>query len=959
MYEIATTARRVFSLLVLSTVVSCSGGGGGGDGGGGNSGPGFSVSPSSLSFSASSTSSPTPNSQSITVTVTSGTVYLGAYYSGAAISSATFAITGPTTGTITVYPTSPSSLGAGTYTGTIRVVGCNDANCNSQVSGSPKDIGVTYVVGNGVAASPSSLTFTGAAGGPAPSAQNISVTAAGSTSWTATSNRSWLTVGTTSGSGSGTVSASVDPSGLAVGIHTGSITFSPTSNGDTSTVNVTLTVSAPALQASPSNLSFNGVAGGSFSARTISVSMNNGTAVNWNATASANWLVLSKTNGTTSDSLTVNVNTSGLSAGTHTASISFAGTGVANTPTVNVTLVLTQPQIVLNQSALTFSGVNGAPFSAQTINVSVSNGDTVAWTANPGASWLSLSKTTGTTPDLFTVNVNPANGPMASGTYTSTITLTGTSSGFSLTSTINVTLTLTQATLSASPTNITLGGSTGRDFSSQTLQLSLNTGVNSHAWTASTANSWLDMSTSSGTASSTPTSITLTPDLSGISGGTYNGSITFTAQVNGDTMTRSVPVTLNIDTHKILVDSDGVALTSTPSLSRLTRTLQVRDNLGLTTNWSASSSQSWLTVTSSGTTTDNLVLTANPTGLTTDTIHYATVTISSSDASVANTETVRVGLWVGSTTPSTTTEMGVSRGAAIADPVRPYVYTHSGGSSVTVHNVYNGVLVTTISGFAATSAGTMAISSDGSTLFIGDWYNYTITPVNLDTFTAASPWSLTNPASSVLRYARTNGNGIVIVGDGRIYDAATGSRYSATYTVPFGTGVALAANRQGTRFCAVSTGISTYTINCYPLDFTSLNGDRVLLGTLKWASQNAYARDAALNADGSLVYVAANNLGFTEYDATVDGSTMSNLRSFPGVFAAAANVGTDDRLYFGASVIYGSVDTWIYNNAGTLQSSYYVSGYGNSLVDRGLVVTGDALRMVTLTPALKFTTVGQ
>lgn len=40
----------------------------------------------------------------------------------------------------------PSSLGAGTYTGTVKVEVCLDAACNQQVSGSPVDIATTYVV---------------------------------------------------------------------------------------------------------------------------------------------------------------------------------------------------------------------------------------------------------------------------------------------------------------------------------------------------------------------------------------------------------------------------------------------------------------------------------------------------------------------------------------------------------------------------------------------------------------------------------------------------------------------------------------------------------------------------------------------------------------------------------------------------------------------------------------------
>src|SRR5207302_2589980 len=122
--------------------------------------------------------------------------------------------------------------------------------------------------------------------------------------------------------------------------------------------------------------------------------------------------------------------------------------------------------------------------------------------------------------------------------------------------------------------------------------------------------------------------------------------------------------------HKLLVDGNGVAFAKTPTLSKLTQTLKVRDNLGLATNWLAGSDQTWLLVTGSGTAGGDLVLTADPTGLPADTLNLATVTITSPDTSVESTETVRVGLWVGSADP-TATSISIATATAniAADPI--------------------------------------------------------------------------------------------------------------------------------------------------------------------------------------------------------------------------------------------------------------------------------------------------
>lgn len=50
------------------------------------------------------------------------------------------------TGTLTILPADPDSLGEGEYTAQIQVRVCYDSNCNSQVGGSPKTISVSYRV---------------------------------------------------------------------------------------------------------------------------------------------------------------------------------------------------------------------------------------------------------------------------------------------------------------------------------------------------------------------------------------------------------------------------------------------------------------------------------------------------------------------------------------------------------------------------------------------------------------------------------------------------------------------------------------------------------------------------------------------------------------------------------------------------------------------------------------------
>ncbi|MGQ0666234.1 MAG: BACON domain-containing protein, partial [Nitrospiraceae bacterium] len=79
-----------------------------------------------------------------------------------------------------------------------------------------------------------------------PTNQNVTLTNTGGTlNWTASDNTSWLSVTPGSGSGSGTLTASVNTAGLAAGTYNGTITVTAT-GAPTNTVGVTLTVNPPA-----------------------------------------------------------------------------------------------------------------------------------------------------------------------------------------------------------------------------------------------------------------------------------------------------------------------------------------------------------------------------------------------------------------------------------------------------------------------------------------------------------------------------------------------------------------------------------------------------------------------------------------------------------------------------------------------------------------------------------------
>jgi len=158
---------------------------------------------------------------------------------------------------------------------------------------------------------------------------------------------------------------------------------------------------------------------------------------NWTATAASSWLMLSPASGTIStehDTIAVQVNPSGLSAGSYSSSFNIAVTGKNDriqTATIPVTFVVstggttTAPSILLNPTSLSFSGTaGGANPLAKTMNLVNPTGGTLTWSMTESAAWLALNITSGTTTtETDQVSASVSGQGLAAGTYSTVITV--------------------------------------------------------------------------------------------------------------------------------------------------------------------------------------------------------------------------------------------------------------------------------------------------------------------------------------------------------------------------------------------------------------------------------------------------------------------------------------------------------------------------------------------------------
>ena len=227
----------------------------------------FAVSPTTLSFSASS-GTPTPPPQTVTFSKNSMTSR-----SWTASGNTAWISISPSTGTIAreqdqiTVNVNASGLATGTYNGTVKItIGGNQASA----------VSVTLVVSGGTATTtsssttstttsssttstpsillnPVSLSFSGTAGGAAPSAQTFNITnpTGGTLTWTLSESASWLGLNITSGTTTteiDAISAGVSTSGLAAGTYSTAITIAASgASNSPQIIPVTLTLSAPTI----------------------------------------------------------------------------------------------------------------------------------------------------------------------------------------------------------------------------------------------------------------------------------------------------------------------------------------------------------------------------------------------------------------------------------------------------------------------------------------------------------------------------------------------------------------------------------------------------------------------------------------------------------------------------------------------------------------------------------------
>jgi hypothetical protein len=391
-----------------------------------------------------------------------------------------------------------------------------------------------------IGVSPASLSFNYQSGGTVPASQSFAVSSSGSAlSYTVSTSATWLSATPASGTTPGNVSVSVTPGTLSAGTYTGSVTI--TSSGASNSpksVPVTLTVTSattPTLTVSPLSLSFTYQTGGSTPAAQP-VTLSSSSALNYTAVSSAAWLNATPASGATPASLSVSVNPAGLAVGNYSGTLTVTASGASNSPQkIAVSLAVTSassgnPSLNVAPGTLTFTYASGSTTSGtQNLSITSTGAALQITAAASGGSWLSVTPTSGSTPATVKVSANPTG--LAAGTYNGTITITSTGAA-NTPQTIPVKLVVSSSTVSGRlriwpPRGVYFDYQSGQSDPAPKNVRVMSTGAPLSFTAAVHGGNWLSVSPSGGT---TPGTLGISVDPTGLASGTYTATVKIAAQ---------------------------------------------------------------------------------------------------------------------------------------------------------------------------------------------------------------------------------------------------------------------------------------------------------------------------------------------------------------------------------------------------------------------------------------------
>lgn len=452
--------------------------------------------------------------------------------------------------------------------------------------------------------------------------------------------------------------------------------------------------------ATPPSLTFNTENGVATQPQTVLLSTASGSAnITVTAYSDTSWLKVSSSSATTPAVLTVSIGSGAPTSGVDVGYINVlaGGSNLSIPVTLNANSNGAPSTITASSNSLSFVFPPGdTAAQSQSITLSSSSSAVTNFVATPltydGSTWLSVSPTAGSLPSTLLVTVNPVNLQAFPGTFDAAVAINAPgTNGISIP--IVVTIQGTPS-LTVSPSQLSFEYQLGTASPvAQTLTLSSSTGVNV-PFTANAQNitgncgNWIVLSQNTG---ATPSTLTVQVNTSGLAAGPCSGQINISAPAASNSSI-TVPVSLLVSSSPLIqVPSTGATFNyQIGGAVPAAQTVQITSSTsGLPINAAATPNNNgpnFLQISpSTGTTSQALTLSLNPTVLATlgpgtysETVSLTsanagnspqtftvTLNVTSNPTLSANTQALNFNYQVGQTAPPSQTLTITSSGAPL------------------------------------------------------------------------------------------------------------------------------------------------------------------------------------------------------------------------------------------------------------------------------------------------------
>jgi hypothetical protein len=431
-------------------------------------------------------------------------------------------------------------------------------------------------------------------------------------SWTISESIPWLDVSPASGTDDGTVTVTVDRTGMPAGDYSGQIGVSSNGGNATVTVNMTVPVTEPVLSVTPTALNF----GENAAAMNFDISNVGVGVLSWTTQSNQPWLGVSPAGGTDDGTVTVTVDRAGMPAGDYSGQIDVSSNGGNESVTVTMAVPADPPVLSVAPTAIDFgSTAEAANFYIYNVGAGV-----LGWNIQSDQPWLVPSQSSGSTSIYDTqISIRAYRAGLVPGIHTGNLFVT--SNGGNIT--VPVSMEVLDPVLEVQPLSMSFGDvNTGRR-----LEIS-NEGHSELNWTISADQPWLSAEPVSGV---NDESVVISVDRTGLGDGFYSGNL-FVSSAGGDA---TIPVDMWVGVSPIL---SVHPVTLVYNATVITQAFDISNTGTSTLEWALSADQSWIEIVPplAGTDDATITVSVDPALVPAGDVQTGYVTVSSNagDASV-------------------------------------------------------------------------------------------------------------------------------------------------------------------------------------------------------------------------------------------------------------------------------------------------------------------------------------